>query len=333
MKGNLLKLTRLFGPSGFEDAVRKEICLLAEPYAHEIMEDGLGNLIVVRKGKHDCGKRIVLAGYMDECGIMLKDCDDNGFLKFGVVGDLPVGTILGKRVLLGPEEWNGVIGMKPFHLTEAEERKSLPKEHDLYIDGGFRDRTEAEKKLLPGEYGVFYGPDQTMGHSLFGKAMGRSVSCSVLLALMQEELPVDVTFVFAVQHQVGQRGAKAAAHRLKADEVIVLDLCPGADDDKNEPLCGGGAVIPAMDRGAVYDKTMAARLLHGAKVAGISCQKAGKVDIPGHGGAYCSAGMGAKTAAVCCPAKYMNSPCQMVRFEDVTAVKGVLMHYLEEMGR
>lgn len=327
----IMKLSGLFGPSGYEDAVRSEIKTMAEPYADVIDEDGLGNLYVHKKGKVTPEKPVVLAGYMDECGIMTKDTDDDGFTGFGIVGDVQSGTVLGKQVLIGPEMHQGVIGLKPFHLTEPEERKRLPKASDLYIDAGFAKKDEAEKAFLPGELGVFYGTAEKMGRNLWGKALGRSLTCAVLLELVKEDLPVDVTFVFTSQRQVGARGAMAAGHRLKAGTVIVLDLCPGADKGEELPLCGKGAVVPDMDKCAIYHRNLTFGLRNAAKNAGVPCQMAGKTEISGGGGAFLKAGEGARVAALCCPGKYLDSPCQAIRPEDGEAVKMILKTFLEEM--
>lgn len=327
----IMKFSRLFGPSGFEDAVREEIKSMAASWADAISEDGLGNLYVYKKGKVTPEKPVVLAAYMDECGIMTKDTDEDGFTGFGIVGDVQTGTVLGKQVLIGSEMLQGVIGLKPFHLTEPEERKSLPKVSDLYIDAGFAKKDEAEKAFLPGELGVFYGPVEQMGLNLWGKAMGRSLTCAVLLSLMQEELPVDVAFVFTAQRQVGTRGAMAAGHRLKAGTVIVLDLCPGSDKGEELPLCGSGAVVPDMDKGAIYHRSLTGQLRHAAKLAGVPCQLAGKTEVSGDGGAFLKAGEGARVAALYCPGKYLDAPCQTIRPEDGETMKKILITFLEEL--
>lgn len=329
----MMMLSGLFGPSGYEDAVRDQIKQMAVPYADDISHDGLGNLYVYKKGKMSPEKPVVLGAYMDECGIMTKDADEDGFIGFGVVGETASASILGKQVLVGDGRLCGVIGLKPFHLTEPEERKSLPKVSDLYIDAGFSKKDEAETAVPPGELGVFYGPGEMMGTNLYGKAMGRSVSCGVLLELMKKELPVDVTFVFTVQHQVGARGAMAAGHRMKAGTVFILDICPGADSGEEKPLCGKGPVVPAMDKNAVFDKKLRELVLRAAEKQSVSLQKWGRVETSGDGGAFMRAGEGAKAAAIYCPAKYPGAPGQMIRPEDVRNMETILMACLEELAQ
>ena len=61
----LEKLCSLPGPSGCEDAVRDYIRAQAEPYADEIREDNIGNLMVFRKGRKQIDKTVMLASHMD----------------------------------------------------------------------------------------------------------------------------------------------------------------------------------------------------------------------------------------------------------------------------
>ena len=58
----LKELTQAFGVAGFEDNVREIIRREVTPYADEITEDAMGNLIVLKKGvdsphkeNHVCG--------------------------------------------------------------------------------------------------------------------------------------------------------------------------------------------------------------------------------------------------------------------------------------
>ena len=49
MKQLLKTLTETYGPSGYEDAVRKVILKEVKPLADEVSVDALGNLIVRKK--------------------------------------------------------------------------------------------------------------------------------------------------------------------------------------------------------------------------------------------------------------------------------------------
>ena len=78
MKKRLETLTRAHGVSGDESAIRAAIRQAAEPYADDITEDALGNLIVHQKG---AGKKIMLAAHMDSVGVIVTHIEQNGFLR------------------------------------------------------------------------------------------------------------------------------------------------------------------------------------------------------------------------------------------------------------
>jgi len=48
----------------------------------------------------------------------------------------------------------GVIGRKPIHLLEEEERKQVPKLKDLHLDIGAKDADEARSLVRPGDTAV-----------------------------------------------------------------------------------------------------------------------------------------------------------------------------------
>ena len=89
MKQLLKTLTETFGPSGYEDAVRKLILAEVKPLADEVREDALGNLIVRKKPAAGAKnpRKIMLAAHMDEIGVIVSHVDKNGFVRFtNVVG-------------------------------------------------------------------------------------------------------------------------------------------------------------------------------------------------------------------------------------------------------
>jgi len=88
MKKLLKQLTEAFGPSGYEDNIRKLVLAEVKPLADEIKVDALGNLIARKKpGKVTKDtKKIMIAAHMDEIGIMVSHIDDHGFVRFTSIG-------------------------------------------------------------------------------------------------------------------------------------------------------------------------------------------------------------------------------------------------------
>lgn len=257
----LLKdLCRLPGVSGDEDRVRDFIRAKAAPYASAIRTDALGNLIVFKKGRKTTGNKLLLAAHMDEVGVIVTRITDEGFLKFDFVGGVDRRVAIGKPVLIGDKQVPGVIGLKAIHLVGQEEMKKVPKTDALYIDIGAKDRETAEKLVALGDYGSFIGEPEAFGQSfLKSKAIDDRVGCAIMLELLKEELPLDVTFAFTAQEEVGTRGAFAAAFSVTPEVALVLETTTAADSpavEKHRQVCapGKGPVISYMDGGTIYDR-------------------------------------------------------------------------------
>lgn len=327
MLTTIKQLSQLTAPSGWENSVRNAIQAYADQRGFSYETDRLGNLLVHVPGANAPKVPIFLAAHMDEPGFMVEDITKEGLLKFGLMGSIARRNILGRQVLAGDNGYRGVVGLRPIHLTTAEDRKKLPKVEDLYIDLGFADKKETEAHIQLGESGVFAEPFRALGDKVLGKAMSRSVGCAVLLKLMEQALPVDVTFVFTVQHHVGGRGAYGVGAGYEGD-YVVLDTCPGTSEDGNLPKLGKGPVIPRMDKTAMFDRKLTQKLLAAAKNTPV--QSVARTEVAGDGGAIQQSGHGNRVAALYCPAAYDKAPCQMVDSKDTERILAVLTGFLEE---
>ena len=83
-------------PSGFEGEVAELYRDFAQPYAHRITTDVLGNVIAIINP--DAKMRFLYAGHMDEIGFIVHYIDENGFLFFNTIGGTDVATEIGQRV-------------------------------------------------------------------------------------------------------------------------------------------------------------------------------------------------------------------------------------------
>ena len=161
---------------------------------------------------------------------MIRQVTDDGYLKFDTVGFIDRRVLLGKPVLVGPKRVPGVVGLKAYHLVSREEEKSVPKLDEFYIDIGAKDRAGAEAQVALGDTAAFDSDAGDFGAGLFhGKALGSRLGCAVLLTLLRDELPMDCTFVFTAQKEVGARGAFGAAFSVTPEVALVVDGADAAD--------------------------------------------------------------------------------------------------------
>lgn len=330
MIDTIRELSSLFGPSGWEDKVREYLLEQAKSLGDEIRVDKLGNLHVLKKGRISPKTPVVLTAYMDEPGFMVKDVTREGMIKFGLMGGTDVRSILGKTVQVGDKGYKGVVGRKPIHLTTPEERKTMPGAGELYIDIGADDRAMSIIRVSKGDCGVFSGAVKLLGqHQILGKALGRAISCGVLLRLMEEEVPVDTWFLFCTARMVGNRGAHGAAHIRNAGISVHVDICPGEMSGDAMPKISAGPVVPAMDKGTVFDGVLRNRLIASAKAGGLRVQPWAEIPVKTQGGVFRE--RGAKALSLCCPVKYLTAPCQAADLRDIESMSGVLRSFLTEM--
>lgn len=155
-----------------------------------------------------------------------------------------------------------------------------PSIDQMYIDIGAESKEEAAKLVKPGDYVAFDSDFLRFGEGkrrVKAKAIDDRIGCAQMIKLMEQDLPMDVTFVFTVQEEVGLRGAKAAAFNLRPDIALVLEGTtsadmPGVDDAKKVTRVGGGCVIGCVDTGTIYDRKLFDALRNMADEAGIPWQ-------------------------------------------------------------
>ena len=335
----LLKdLCRLRGVSGNEDQVRDYIRSQARPWASSIRTDALGNLIVFKKGRKSTGSKLLLAAHMDEVGVIITRVTDEGFLKFDFVGGVDRRVAIGKPVLIGDRQVPGLIGLKAIHLVSREEMKKVPKTDALYIDIGAKDKEEAEKLVSLGDYGVFIGDPQEFGRGfLKAKAIDDRLGCAVMLELLKEDLPLDVTFAFTAQEEVGTRGAFAAAFSVTPEVALVLETTtaadlPGVEDHRKVCAPGKGPVISYVDGGTIYDRGLFEDLRRLAEEHHIPWQT--KEYIAGGNDARTiqRTKAGVRVAALSAAVRYLHAPASVGSLSDFEHMLTLTRLFLQDQA-
>src|SRR6476620_1103977 len=131
----LKRLLATPGPSGDEAAAARLWREYAGGFADRVWADVRGSSFAALEAG---SPRVLLAGHIDEIGVMIPYIDSDGFLLFTGVGGWDAQVLVGQRVrLLGKTgDVTGVIGKRPIHLLKGEERDRASKIDDLWIDIG-----------------------------------------------------------------------------------------------------------------------------------------------------------------------------------------------------
>ncbi len=317
----LKELCELDGVSGNEAEVRGFITEKLKRYADDISVDAIGNIIAFKKGR-DSSKRVMLSAHTDEVGFIISGITEKGFLEFKTVGGIDTRVIISKRVRVGKDKLSGVIAMKAIHLQEKSERGKVPKISSLYIDIGAISKEEAEKYISLGDYASFDTDFEDMGEMVKSKAIDDRAGCAILLELIKKDTLYDTYFCFMAQEEVGLRGARIAAIRVKPDIALVVEstTCSdvsGAEEKDFVTRLGSGVAVSFADRSTIVNEDFYKKLVMLAKEENIPVQSKQALAGGNDAGAIHLAAGGIKCASISVPTRYIHSPCSVAKKSDI----------------
>ena len=338
----LKELTALRGPSGWEHEVRKairsEAARILEGREGRVYGDTIGNLYAYRKGTDSEKAHIMLCAHMDEVGFIVTFISDNGLLHIDCVGGVDPRCCVSKRVVVGEKAVPGVLGIKAIHLMSAEDRKKAPDYDTLLIDIGCTGKEEAERLCPLGSYVTFESEYREFGDGFVkAKAIDDRAGCMILLDLLEHcEYEGDITCVFTVQEEVGLRGAKVAARRVRPDKAIILDTTAVSDmgmtdSHRQVAVCGEGAALTFMDRRTIVSDEMRMLAMDAAKKRNIPVQiKRGNAGGTDAGEIHKSLN-GIPCLVIVIPCRYAHSPVNVAKLSDIQAARDLAFAVMDEL--
>ena len=107
-----------------------------------------GNSMAVVNAKG--GPTIMLAGHIDEIGVIVTYIDDDGFVYIGPIGGWDPQVLVAQRIRFQGRngEVLGAVGKKPIHLLKTDEdRKRAPELKGLHNDIGAKDGDDARSRV------------------------------------------------------------------------------------------------------------------------------------------------------------------------------------------
>lgn len=339
IKTLLEKLSNAHGISGWEGSVQEIVKEEIAPYVDEVHLDKLGNLIAIKKGEKPS---IMLEAHADEIGLMVKQIDEKGFLRFIRIGGWFDQTLLNQRVIVhtrsGPI--TGVIGCKPPHVMKDEERKKVIEGRDMFIDIGCASDKEAEA------IGVLVGTpisvDRTFaslqGDRVTGKAFdNRAGIVAMIEALKRTSSKSTIYAVATVQEEVGLKGAKVAAFGLDPDVAIASDVTIPGDhpgiDKKDAPIeMGKGPVVVVADasgRGIMASPQVIEWMVGTAREFGIAVQLEASDGGTTDATSIYLTKSGIPTGVISMATRYIHSPVEVLSLSDVDRAADLMARCLE----
>ena len=330
------ELCLLNGVSGREEKVREYLINKIDKInGCKYYIDNLGNLIVEKKGKNRAKNKVMLDAHMDEVGFIVTDITDDGFLKFDCVGGVDKSVLPSKRVKIN--EVFGVIGVKPVHLLDKDEKNKYNEIDKLYIDIGASSKDESIQFVSIGDEVYFESDYYEFGDGFIkGKALDDRFGCALLLEILREENDFDFVCTFSVQEEVGARGASVLSAQIRPDYAIVVETTTACDLENvehNKQVCrlGDGPVVSYMDRGTIYDRQLYKTAFDVAEKNSIPIQTKTLIAGGNNSSSIQQSFTGVKTCAVSIPCRYLHSPSCVISSKDIEPTKNIVKKLLETL--
>jgi len=334
------KLLSTPGPSGNEAAAAAVWREEAGKFA-EVRGDRMGNSFATLNAGG--GPKIMLAGHIDEIGVMVTHIDEQGLLRFTGVGGWDPQVLVGQRIRLQTTsgEVVGVIGKKAIHVMEPDERKKVSEVKSLWIDIGAKDADEAKGMVRVGDVGVLDQdlvelPNGRIASRSVDNRMGAFVVLEALRLLSEEEnLNAEIVAVACVQEEIGLYGARGAAFGLDPDAAIAVDVThatdtPGVSKNENgDHALGSG---PVIKRATNLSPIVCEGIIDAAEAANIPYTlEADSRSTGTDADAIQFSRAGIATGLVSCPNRYMHSPNEVVDLEDVENCAKLIATYIKTL--
>jgi endoglucanase len=338
LKTHLKTLVETHAPSGHEAPIRAVIREEWAGFVTEMEQDKLGSLIGIKRATHPVNppRRIMLAAHMDEIGMMVRDIVD-GFIYVHRISGVDNRVMLAQPVMVqGKRPLPGIIAAAPPHLLSDKDREKYPGFDDFVIDVGLP-ADEVADLVEPGD---LITPDvpllELQGKRIAAKALddracvAAVTACLYYLQGMTHQW--DVYAAATVQEETGLYGAKTAAHHIRPDIAIALDVTfapqPGVNGDESYEMGAG----PTLGFGPNFYPKLVEKIKDTATQYEIKLQHE---IVPGASGtdawAIQVAVEGIPTALLGIPIRNMHSPVETADLQDIDRAGRLLAHFIASL--
>lgn len=337
-------LTSAIGVPGNEREVRDVMTSYITPFAEEVFTDRIGSLIARKTGDAN-GPKIMLAGHLDEIGLMVTQITEEGFLKFQTLGGWWNQVMLAQRMTVATRKGNliGVIGSKPPHIVSAEERNKPYPIKDMFIDIGASSKEEAEALgVRPGDSVVPICPFTEMGNPklIMAKAWDNRIGCAITIEVLKrlqgKKHPNTVYGVGTVQEEVGSRGAKTATTMIEPDLMIAIDTgiagdTPGISPNEAQAKIGKGPQLMIYDGSMIPHKGLRDIVVDLAEENKIPFQYEALAGGGTDAGSSHLVGSGVPSLALTIATRYIHTAASVIHIDDFEYTVELLVKLLEKL--
>ena len=335
LKDTIVSLSQAYGASGNESPAAELALLMLRAYCPDAEIIG-GNVIGTFGKKDESLPTLVLDAHIDQVGFVVTYITDEGFIKIGSIGGIDRRLLPAQPVIIhGKRDIKGVICSVPPHLTGGS--GSVLSFDDAAIDTGMT-KAELEEIVSLGDSITFdVKCRDLLGTRMTGGALDdRCGVASILYALellKGKELAYNVTVVFSVQEEVGERGAKTGAFNTAPDVALAVDVSFAYANGEDEEKCGYLGKGPMIGISPSLSREISDRLIEVSKQNDIPYQievMSGMTST--NADQYSVSRGGAKTCTVSIPLRNMHTPVEIIDVNDVELTAELLAAFISKQS-
>ena len=337
----LKELVEAPSPSGYEQPAAAVLRNRLRGIADAIDTNVMGSVHAKLEGKGDAPS-VMLAGHIDEIGMMVNYITDDGYITFSSIGGIDAAILPGLRVDVHTksELVRGVVGRKPIHLIKADDRKTVTEIDKLFIDIGLS-AEDAKKKVRVGDcitYGVGfeeYGDGYAVSRA-FDDKMGAWIAARVLEEVKEAGGSAgDLIVAGTVQEEIGSRGGETSSYQVDPTIGIAIEVGHATDYpdiDKRqfgEAKCGAGPIIA---RGPNINPRLFDLLTAAAEKADVPYQIGPEPRGTGTDANKIQLSRGGKIAGlISVPLRYMHTPTEVLKLDDLDYTVKLLTRFVLDL--
>ncbi len=338
----LEKLTLASGISGQEKEATNVMKEYLKDVVDEFQYDNLGSLVAIKKGTGTL--KVLLTGHIDEIGFIVKDIDNNGYIRVQ-----PIGGWMGKNLpsslmeitTKSGQKIRGVFGGSAPHGQGQDARKLAPLPTEVYLDIGVLSKQEVidagvkiGDPIVPvSEFSMMTNPKCLMSKA-WDDRVGVAVICEVLKKLAGIKTNASIYAAGTVQEEVGLRGAKTVGQMIQPDIAIAIDVCFSKDlpdGDLGDVKLECGAVLGVLDGSVIAHTGLLKHIESICERLEIPYQ----LDVLSGGGtdsgelSKVNAGVVNMTLSI--PSRYMHSHRTIIYEDDLDATVQLLTEFVKTL--
>lgn len=256
MDNKIKNIYNIHSVSSFERQIGDYLQNHYENNGYKIVKDNLGSIFFNKENK---GKeKVMIAFPLDEYGLMVREIEDNGKIRFILLEDISPLSFLNQRVNIITRSNENIKGIVKANIKFAEDKKTKLDEDDLFIEALVPYKKIKDKvkigDLVSLDSPLYSDENFIMGRSLSQKIL-QYISLNVAEKIKDKSYNFDLYFGGISQSTIGFRGSKTATYVIKPDLAIALTNFETNSSSPKISL-GDGLIVGKYDKQMLPDRKL-----------------------------------------------------------------------------